>query len=135
MSRFLDYLMPSRNNAIADWYCRQSVDCRVAFDDLLDILSKKANWSEPEFKRLQAGLGEIRWKVDDVQHRVIGCAWKNPHGYLLLIGCTHKQRVYSPPDAIETADRRHRGIVFQGKGGVCEHESPENCEDEKQAVP
>jgi len=128
MGRFLDYVTPSGNNDIAEWYCRQSTDCRAAFDDLLDILSKKATWSEPEFKRLNDGLGEIRWKSGKVQYRVIGCAWKHPPGYLLLIGCTHKQRIYNPPDAIATADKRRRGIIFQQKGGVCEHESPEDCE-------
>ena len=126
--RFLDYVTPSGNNDIASWYCLQSVDCRAAFDDLLDILSKKKIWSEPEFKRLDGGLGEIRWRVGKVQYRMIGCAWKDPQGYLLLIGCTHEQKVYNPPDAIRTADKRRRGILFQQKGSVCEHESPEDCE-------
>jgi hypothetical protein len=107
------------------------MDCRVAFDDLLDILSNKTNWTEPEFKRLDDGLGEIRWKIDNFQHRTIGCGWKHPPGYLLLIGCTHKQRIYSPPDAINTAGKRRRGIIHQNLGGVCEHESTENCEDEE----
>jgi len=128
MRRFLDYILPSGNNDIAAWYCRQSAECRASFDDLLDILCKKAIWSEPEFKRLDNGLGEIRWKSGGVQHRVIGCAWKNPPGYLLLIGCTHKQIVYSPPNAIQTADKRRRGILFQKEGSVCDHESPADCE-------
>lgn len=98
------------------------------FDSLLEILGKAREWKYPHFKRLDGGLGEIRWQVGNVQHRVIGCVWKSPQGYLLLLGCTHKQRIYSPPDAIATAERRRRGIQFQKKGGFCEHESPENCE-------
>jgi len=132
MVRFLDYVTPSGNNDIAEWYCLQSMDCRAAFNDLLEILSKKADWGGGhEFARLQDGLGEIRWKIENVQHRIIGCAWKNPAGYLLLIGCTHKQRIYNPPDAIGTADKRRRGITFQKRGSVCDHESPEDCEAEE----
>jgi hypothetical protein len=101
------------------------------FDDLLDILSKKAGWAYPDFKRLGEGLGEIRWKCDGKQHRVIGHSWKNPNGYLLLIGCTHKQRIYDPPDAIRTADKRRRGLQFESKGGIREHKSPEDCTPEE----
>jgi len=128
MTRFLDYKSPAGNNLIAEWYCGISVDARAMFNDLLDVLSKKAEWKYPDFKRLDDGLGEIRWKCDDKQHRVIGCSWKNPKGYLLLIGCTHKQKVYNPPDAIATANKRRRGLEFEGRGRTCEHQSPEDCE-------
>jgi len=97
------------------------------FDDLLEVLAKKAEWRFPEFRKLDDGLGEIRWKSDKKQHRVIGCSWKNPAGYLLLIGCTHKQNIYNPPDALTTADKRRRGLQFEGKGATCEHKSPEDC--------
>jgi hypothetical protein len=97
------------------------------FDELLNILSRKSEWKYPEFKRLDDGLGEIRWKCDKKQHRVIGCSWKNPSGYLLLIGCTHKQEIYDPPDAIQTAGRRRRGLQFENKGSAREHKIPEDC--------
>jgi hypothetical protein len=119
------------NNLIGEWYCKQHVDCRAMFDDLLDILAKKAEWQYPEFVRLEDGLGEIRWKFGKAQYRMIGCHWKDPCGYLLLIGCTHKQRVYNPPDAIGTADKRRRGLLFERKGSAREHTSPENCPSPK----
>jgi len=134
MTRFLDYKSPAGNNLIAEWYCRISVEARAMFDDLLDVLSKKAIWSYPDFKRLDDGLGEIRWKCDKKQYRVIGCSWKEPQGYLLLIGCTHKQDIYDPPDAIGTADKRRRGLQFERKGGICEHQSPEDCTPEEQSL-
>jgi hypothetical protein len=127
MNSFLDYLSPAGNNLIAEWYCGLSIDARAMFDDILDVLSKQAEWKYPQFKRLEDGLGEIRWKCDNKQHRVIGCWWKTPHGFLLLIGCFHKQNVYNPPDAIETAAKRRRGLQFGGKGGTREHQSPEDC--------
>ena len=101
------------------------------FDALLEVLAKKAEWKHPEFGRLEDGLGEIRWKCDGKQHRMIGHAWKNPNGYLLLIGCTHKQKIYAPPDAIATARKRYRALLFEKKGGVCEHESLEDCAPEE----
>jgi hypothetical protein len=131
MTRFLDYLSPAGNNLIAEWYCEVSVEARAMFDALLEILSKKAEWRMPEFKRLDGGLGEIRWQCDKTQHRVIGCRWKAPNGYLLLVGCTHKQQVYKPPDAIALADKRRRGLHFEKKGGINEHKSPEDCTPEE----
>jgi hypothetical protein len=127
MSRFLDFRSAAGNNLIAAWYCAQSVECRAMFDSLLDTLSEMREWRYPEFKRLDDGLGEIRWQEGKVQHRVIGCWWKQPSGFLLLIGCTHKQKIYSPPDALATADARRRGLLFQNKGSVCDHESQEDC--------
>lgn len=127
MPRFLDFVSVAGNNLIAEWYCRQHVEGRAMFDDLLEILAKKAEWKYPEFKRLEDGLSEIMWRFGKVQHRMIGCHWKEPSGYLLLIGCTHKQTIYSPPDAIGTAGKRRRGLLFERKGSVCEHTSPEDC--------
>lgn len=127
-------MSPPGNNLISEWYCGLSDDGRAMFDDILDILSKKAEWKYPEFKRLEDGLGEICWKCDNKQHRLIGCSWKSPNGYLLLIGCTHKQKIYDPPDAIVTADKRPRGIQFERKGGVCEHESPKDCSSTEKAI-
>jgi hypothetical protein len=63
MTRFFDYVSPAGNNLIAEWYCGISVDSRAVFDDLLDVLSKKAEWGYPDFKRLEEGLGEIKWSA------------------------------------------------------------------------
>lgn len=123
--RFLDYVSPAGNNLIAEWYCGTSVESRAMLDALLDVLSKKKEWTAPEFKHLGDGLGEIRWKCDGKQHRVIG-SWQNePSGFWLLIGCTHKQKIYSPPDAIATAGKRLRGILNEKKGRVEQHEIPD----------
>lgn len=105
------------------------------FDELLGIMSRTTEWKAPFFKNLGDGLGEIRWKSEKKQYRVIGCWWKNPNGYLLLIGCTHKQNIYDPPEAIKTADKRRRGIQFAQVGSVREHASPEDCEASEQTVP
>jgi len=130
-SGFLDFKSAAGNNLIAEWYCGVSVECRAMFDTLLENLGKQAEWKYPDYKSLGDGLGEIRWKCDKKQHRVIGCRWTNPSGFLLLIGCTHKDQIYDPPDAINTADKRRRGIQFQNRGSTCVHKSPEDCEVEE----
>jgi hypothetical protein len=54
------------------------------------------------------GLGELRWLSGDKQHRLIGFFMK---GYwYAVIGCTHKQQIYNPPDAIETGKKRKKQI-------------------------
>lgn len=134
MARFLDYVSDAGNNLIAEWYCGIPVGSRAMFDDLLETMAKVSGWRKPSFKTLGDGLGEIRWTYEKKQYRVVGCWWKDPGGYLLLIGCTHKQAIYDPPDAIKTADKRRRGIQFTRTGSVCEHQSPEDCAPEEQGI-
>jgi hypothetical protein len=59
----------------------------------------------PAFKILGGGLAELRWQSGGVQYRILGRRiGKNE--FLMLVGCTHKQRIYDPPEAFKTAKRR-----------------------------
>ena len=60
-------------------------------------------------------LGEIRWEYENVQHSLIGRLENSE--FKAMIGCTHKQKRYDPPDAIETAEKRWKE-VRGGKGRV-----------------
>lgn len=58
------------------------------------------------------GLGELRGPSGKKQHRLAGCL--KDGAYFALIGCTYKQNVYDPPDALDTADRRKRMYSREG---------------------
>ena len=54
------------------------------------------------------GLGELRWRSEGKEHRLMGF-FMGAYWYA-VIGCTHKQGVYSPTDALNTAKRNKRQI-------------------------
>jgi hypothetical protein len=72
----------------------------------------------PQYRRKLSGLrktkggkgiiGELRWTSEDVQHRILG--FYGDGVWYALVGCTHKQGVYSPADALETAVKRKHQI-------------------------
>ena len=53
-------------------------------------------------------MGELRWVSEKKQHRLIG--YLQGVTFFALIGCTHKQQIYDPSEALETADKRKRRI-------------------------
>lgn len=123
--QFMDYISPSGKNMITDWYAGLSYQEQADFDTLMSILVKTQQWREPAFKRLQgrpyAGLGELRFKSERKQHRVIGFHGLGPRQFTLLIGGTHKQNIYNPPHALDTAVRRKREVE-SGAAGVQAHD-------------
>lgn len=54
------------------------------------------------------GLGELRWESERKQHRLIG--YLQGGTFFALIGCTHKQQIYDPSEALKTADKRRLQI-------------------------
>ena len=119
-----DFVSHTGRNQIADWYELLSAQARSDFDALIDILEKKEDWSYPEYKDLKRkhkGVGEIRWKTEKTQHRVLGYS-PSDHVFVLLIGCTHKMNIYNPPEALDTALERKKKVE-SGEAGTCDHET------------
>ena len=123
--QFMDYISLSGRNPITDWYADLLPQEQSDFDTLIRILAKTQKWQSSEFKLLRgksyAGLGEFRFKSAGKQHRVIGFYGPGQKQFTLLIGCTHKQNIYSPPRALETAARRKREVE-SGTAGVQIHD-------------
>ncbi len=88
----------------------------AAMDGFLSIMVKMDDWTPPDFKPMRRelrGFHELRWKAGGVQHRIIG-RLTGDRTFLMLIGCTHKGTVYTPPNALETAIERDRLVRTQG---------------------
>lgn len=84
-------------------------------DAFLKRLAKLDEWAPSDIGPMRGaankGLTEIGWPSGKVEHRIIGYRLEDAEGlhrYLMLIGCTHKGRVYTPADAIATAAERRR---------------------------
>lgn len=123
--RFFDFMLNPRRNAIEDWLSGLSMKVRAEFEVLLSNLAVTAEWDERDVRPLRGGkakgkgLREICFKVGGVQHRVIGCSGPQQKQFTLLIGCSHKDQIYDPPSAIETAIKR-KNQVDSGDGVVYE---------------
>jgi hypothetical protein len=103
--------------AIDDW--RSSLPpggAKADFDSFLNLLARSDEWAAPDIRLLrgkQSGLSELRWTSGKVEHRIVG--YRQPdrdgrHQYVMVIGCTHKGRVYKPADALATAVARKHQI-------------------------
>ncbi len=100
-------------NYIEDWYRSVSEEAQFLFDDILKQNQKievPRYWvsSRPlsggELKGHQ--LWEFRFFEGDIQHRVIGTFGDFRKQAVLLLGCYHKMKVYTPRDALTTARKR-----------------------------
>lgn len=126
---FWDYLSDQGKNYIEDWVEKTlSVSEQEEFSALLRNLRNMDRWKhEPFYKSISAGktrgLGELRFDGDRKKLRVFGADEKGSiNRYVLLIGCSHKQRVYDPPNAMETAARR-KGFLESGIGKLRERKA------------
>lgn len=117
--RFFDYCSEAGTNLIEAWYVDLHEEAQADFDITLKNLSITEDWRGlKEFKMLGNGIGEIRFKSANVQHRPMG-SFEGERVFAIWVGCTKKQNVYKPPDAFELASKR-RKLYKQRKGSLRE---------------
>lgn len=70
-------------------------------------------WHEPKAKKLKGyrELYEIRFKADRKQHRPIGYFGPGKDEFTILIYATHKQDIYDPSSALDSAEFRRKEIA------------------------
>jgi hypothetical protein len=107
---FWDYVSPGGNNLIEEWRIGLSEESRELFDDLLKNIrntSNHLNWIgfKGFVKRKRDRVWELQFFSDGRQHRVLG-DFAEGRRALLLIGCYHKSKVYTPQDALDQAFKR-----------------------------
>jgi hypothetical protein len=57
---------------------------------------------------------ELRWTAEKVEHRIFGF-YSGRLLFSMLIGCTHKGRIYDPPGVFDTmVDRRRKLATGEG---------------------
>jgi len=56
----------------------------------------------PRLKGLK-GVGELRWQSGKKQHRLLGFFLAGV--WIAVVGCTHKQQIYNPANALDTAQK------------------------------
>jgi hypothetical protein len=116
------YVSPSGNNKIADWYEGLPTQCRPDADEFLNNMRKTREWQMPNYRpRLRdgGGLGELRWRSENRKYRLLGF-FKDGSWYA-VVGCTHKQQVYDPADALLTA-KKYKKQIERGEVNTVEYD-------------
>lgn len=72
----------------------------------------RKDWSEPHALKLSGyvDLYEIRFKHANKATRALGFFGPEPGVFTITLVATHKQNVYTPRDALRTADSRRKDI-------------------------
>lgn len=121
--KFLDFVEEDGTNRIEEWRQELSEDARLQFDAILEQDCKTAQFMDwLSFKRFMKGecrewkIWELQFSADGREYRVFGIFGPNRREATLLAGCYHKGRVYTPPNALETAIKRCK-LLAQGRAG------------------
>ncbi len=120
---FWDYVSPGGNNMIEKWRTHDlSDEGRLMFSKLLKNIRRTDNHLDwlgfrRFIKRHANKIWELEFSSDGRQYRVFG-DFAGEKQAVLLMGCYHKGRVYTPTDAIDQAFKRKELL----KNGTATHE-------------
>ena len=124
--KFFDWVDSDGSNPIERWLAGESDEVRMVFNSTLKEAAKRRNHLEWLcFKRFLKGkkfeqerLWELKFRADRKEFRLIG-RFDGVMQAIVFCGCYHKQDVYTPKDAMDTALRRAKAL---SDGGAKRHE-------------
>lgn len=99
-----------------EWITSLDADSEEKVRATIKLLSVSKVWGRPHFAKLHGwdNLYEIIIKGKDKQYRPLGCYGPGPQIFTLLIGASKKSKIWTPSNAIKTADKR-RKLVFTNR--------------------
>ena len=88
----------------------------------MDRIAKMRSWLSGICDPIKghSGCWELRWTAEKVEHRMFGY-YGGPSLFVMLVGCTHKGKIYDPPSAFQTMEDR-RGKIKAGEGSLSIYE-------------
>lgn len=112
--RFNTYLSPTGRSDVQDAidryddYGREYLHRQVAYL----AVTGTADWTMPRALKLKGvkDLYEIRYKANRQQARALGFFGPNTGEFTITLICTHKDNVYKPPNAFQTATDRANSV-------------------------
>jgi len=126
--KFWDFLYTNNSNPIEDWYQNDlSDESRFVFDSLLKNICQIENHLEWGcFRGMMKGklreqrIWEIGFVCDGRHYRLLGKFSSVRKNAILLVGCYHKQRIYTPAGALNSAFNRSK-LLSEGSAKYYEH--------------
>jgi len=117
------YINDSGDDEIDNWLTRLPPDAEAWIRTFLKLLISQEYLRPPQVKKLQGTkkIYEIRIKHNRVQYRPLGCYGPLYKEFTLLIGADKKERVWNPPTAIKTAEKRCE-LIHHDKKYVSEYD-------------
>jgi len=119
---FNQFRSANGRDVISDWRKGLSPARRAVLDVFLDRIAKMRAWPigicDPI--RGYSGYWELRWTAEKVEHRIFGY-YGGPLLFVMLVGCTHKGKVYDPPSAFQTMNERNKKLT-ERKGTLSRYE-------------
>ncbi len=113
--RFRTYVSSSGRCDVQESLDALDVTGQVKFEVELKYLAVAlpSEWHEPRARKLggHKGLYEIRFKAGQVQQRPIGFFGPGSDEFTILVWATHKQNVYKPAKALDTAAARRKAVL------------------------
>ena len=115
---FWDFAYTSNSNPIEDWYQNDlSDESRFDFDNLLKNICQIENHLEwgcfrcmMKGKLREQRIWELGFASEGRQYRLLGKFGSTRRTVVLLAGCYHKQKVYTPADALNSAYLRSKAL-------------------------
>ena len=112
---FLDYVDSSETNQIEAWLESLSPGTKEAVKSTLTARltygSEQPQLEHPHFERMKrVNLIEVKFRKGKIVYRVFGCYGPGRAEVTLLIGATKSNNQLTPPDAIQTAQKRRDEI-------------------------
>lgn len=100
------------HGVISRWVGDLAVEAELEFHGILRDLevTPRRLWVRPVYDVFDPEIGEIRFKVNKLQHRVFGFFLTELELYVMLIGATKKGTNYTPREAVATARKRKKLI-------------------------
>ncbi|WP_239250057.1 hypothetical protein [Candidatus Nitrotoga sp. M5] len=108
--KFMVYISPTGSTALQKQIDEIDEVVIQKFKTRVRYLSNtfKRDWNRPHARKLKGAtdIYEIRFEANGVQQRPIGFFGLLSNDFTILIWATHKQDIYDPAEAIETASKR-----------------------------
>jgi hypothetical protein len=110
----------TKPNLWQDWH-DSALDAQGSHESVFDALEQMDNWREPYTKIINRRERIIEARINgDVKWRVFGFFGEQRREFIVLGIGFHKQKVYDPPDILETIVKRKKEIVRDlGKAPPC----------------
>ena len=108
--RYRCYVSKNGKDEIRAWYERQSKECRRKFLERAQALRGLPDdeWRLPLFRWLRGdgrGIGEVRFKADGVQQRILGFRGEPPDLFTFIFPAKEKSDQFIPRNTIEIAQQ------------------------------
>jgi hypothetical protein len=113
--KFRTYTSPAGRNDVQKAIAKARAAVITHFSVAVRYLANtpKIDWKEPDAKKLTGvkDIYEIRFKAEKKQYRPLGFFGPRPGEFTITVWATHKQNIYDPQNAIETAGKRRDEII------------------------